>query len=190
MFSSRACENYLGGDRGAAPDDMDSLGLNSKVEIPAETLAILAEISEEINASLNLDEVLASAAAQIKRLIDYEIFAVLLPEEGTNQLYFRFAIGHKAEVVEHWRIPLAEGIIGAAAATGLPIRVGDVHSDPRYLSAVEGVRSELAVPLINRGRVIGVLDIESSQPDYFTPDQQNILTLVAARIGGAVENRA
>ena len=53
---------------------------------------------------------------------------------------------------------------------------------------MEGVRSELAVPLINRGRVIGVLDIESSQPDYFTPDQQNILTLVAARIGGAIEN--
>jgi sigma-B regulation protein RsbU (phosphoserine phosphatase) len=80
---------------------MDSLGLNSKVEIPAETLAILAEISEEINASLNLDEVLASAAAQIKRLIDYEIFAVVLPEEGTDQMYFRFAIGHRPEVVKH-----------------------------------------------------------------------------------------
>src|ERR1700732_2775223 len=116
MFSFRAY-----GGRGAAPDDMDSLGLNSKVEIPAETLSILAEITQEINASLNLDEVLASAAAQIKRLIDYEIFAVLLPEEGTNELYFRFAIGHKPEVVEHWRIPLAEGIIGAAAATGLPV---------------------------------------------------------------------
>src|ERR1700729_1427676 len=167
---------------------MDTAKLNPKLDVPAETLSILAEITQEINASLNLDEVLASAAAQIKRLIDYEIFAVLLPEEGTNQLYFRFAIGHKPEVVEHWRIPLAEGIIGAAAATGLPVRVGDVHSDPRYLSAVEGVRSELAVPLINRGRVIGVLDIESSQPDYFTPDQQNILTLVAARIGGAIEN--
>ena len=167
---------------------MDTAKLTPKLDVPAETLSILAEITQEINASLNLDEVLASAAAQIKRLIDYEIFAVLLPEEGTNQLYFRFAIGHKAEVVEHWRIPLAEGIIGAAAATGLPIRVGDVHSDPRYLSAVEGVRSELAVPLINRGRVIGVLDIESSQPDYFTPDQQNILTLVASRIGGAIEN--
>ena len=44
------------------------------------------------------------------------------------------------------------------------------------------------MPLIVRGRVIGVLDIESSQPDYFTPDQQNILTLVASRIGTAIEN--
>ena len=167
---------------------MDSTELNSKIEIPAETLAILAEVSHEINVSLNLDEVLSATAAQIKRLIDYEIFAVLLPDENTNELYFRFAIGHRPEVVKHWRIPLGDGIIGAAATTGRAIRVADVRSDPRYLSAVDGVRSELAVPLIVRGRVIGVLDIESSQPDYFTTDQQNILTLVASRIGTAIEN--
>ena len=167
---------------------MDSTELNSKLEVPAETLAILAEISQEINASLNLDEVLAASAAQIKRLIDYEIFAVLLPEEGTNQLYFRFAIGHRPEVVEHWRVPIGEGIIGAAAITGQSVRVGDVSKDPRYLNALDAVQSELAVPLIVRGRVIGVLDIESSQLDYFTPDQQNILTLVASRIGTAIEN--
>jgi sigma-B regulation protein RsbU (phosphoserine phosphatase) len=167
---------------------MDSTKLNSQMDVPAETLAILAEISQEINASLNLDEVLAAAAAQIKRLIDYEVFAVLLPEEGTDQLYFRFAIGHRPEVVEHWRIPRDEGIIGAAVTTGLPVRVGDVSKDPRYLNALDSVRSELAVPLIVRGRVIGVLDIESSHLDYFTPDQQNILTLVASRIGTAIEN--
>jgi len=167
---------------------MDSAELNSKVEIPAETLSILAEISHEINASLDLDDVLATAAAQIKRLIEYEIFAVLLPEESTNQLYFRFAIGHRPEVVEHWRIPMGDGIIGAAAATGQPIRVADVSKDSRYLAALDGVRSELAVPLIVRGRVIGVLDIESDQVDYFTRDQQNVLTLVASRIATAIEN--
>jgi phosphoserine phosphatase RsbU/P len=167
---------------------MDSTQINSKLEMPAETLAILAGISEETNASLNLDDVLSHAAAQIKRLIDYEIFAVLLPEESGNQLYFRFAIGHRQEVVDHWRIPMGEGIIGAAAATGHAIRVADVRQDSRYLNALDAVRSELAVPLIVRGRVVGVLDIESSQPDYFTPDQQNILTLVASRIGTAIEN--
>ena len=167
---------------------MDSTSLNSKLELPAETLAILADISQEINASLNLEEVLGTAAAQVKRLIDYEIFAVLLPEEGTNQLYFRFAIGHQREVVEHWRVPMGEGIIGTAAATGQAIRVGDVRADPRYLSALEGVRSELAVPLVVRGRVVGVLDIESKELDYFTPDQQHVLSLLASRIGTSIEN--
>ena len=167
---------------------MDSTDINLAPEIPAETLAVLSEISHEINSSLNLDQVLASAAQQIKRLMEFEIFAVLLPEEGTNDLYVRFAIGHRPEVIEHWRIPMGDGIIGAAATTGQAIRVGDVLKDPRYLPAVEEVRSELAVPLIVRGRVIGVMDIESRQPDYFTPSQQTILTLVASRIGTAVEN--
>lgn len=167
---------------------MDSIELNAMVEIPAETLAVLTEISREINSTLNLDEVLASAAGQVKRLIDFEIFAVLLTDDSANNLYFRFAIGHRTEVVEHWRIPLGDGIIGSAASTGQAVRVGDVLRDPRYLPAVDAVRSELAVPLIARGRVIGVMDIESRQPDYFTPAQQNILTLVASRIGTAIVN--
>src|SRR5271163_3293809 len=167
---------------------MDSTELNLAPEIPAETLAVLAEISHEINSSLNLDQVLASAAQQVKRLMDFEIFAVLLPEESTNDLYVRFAIGHRPEVIEHWRIPMGDGIIGAAATTGQAVCVGDVLKDPRYLPAVDEVRSELAVPLIVRGRVIGVMDIESRQPDFFTPYQQTILTLVASRIGTAVEN--
>jgi phosphoserine phosphatase RsbU/P len=167
---------------------MDAKALNSVQEIPAETLAVLAEISHEINSSLNLDQVLASAAQQIKRLMEFEIFAVLLPDEATNDLYVRFAIGHRPEVIEHWRIPAGDGIIGAAVTTGQAVRVGDVLKDPRYLPAVEEVRSELAVPLVVRGRVIGVMDIESRQPDYFTPAQQTILTLVASRIGTAVEN--
>ena len=167
---------------------MDSIELKPTVEMPGETLAVLTEISREINSTLNLDAVLASAAGQVKRLIDFEIFAVLLIDDIADNLYFRFAIGHRLEVVEHWRIPLGDGIIGAAASTGQAIRVGDVLKDPRYLSAVEAVRSELAVPLIARGRVIGVMDIESREPDYFTPAQQNVLTLVASRIATAIVN--
>ena len=167
---------------------MESTGLNSVLDFPPETLAVLAEISHEINSSLNLDEVLSSAATQVKRLVDYEIFAVLLTDEATNELFIRFAIGHRAEVVSHWRIPMGDGIIGAAASTGQAVRVGDVTKDPRYLSAAPEVRSELAVPLIVQGRVIGVVDVESRQTDSFTRTQQTILTLVAGRIATAIEN--
>lgn len=164
------------------------INLHEAANLPAEVLATMAEIGREINASLDLDEVLARSAAHIKRLIDYEIFAVLLLDENTSQLFFRFAIGHRQEVVENWRIPMGQGIIGAAAATGQPVRVGDVRKDPRYLNALEEVRSELAVPLMLQNRVIGVLDIESRQLDYFTPDQKNILVLLASRISSAIEN--
>ena len=167
---------------------MESAEVNSVPEISADTMAVLTEISQDINSTLNLDEVLANAAGHIKRLIEYEIFAVLLREENTNNLYFRFAIGHRLEVVEHWRIPVGDGIIGVAASLGVPVRVGDVSKDSRYLNAIDSVRSELVVPLIVRGRVIGVVDVESRQVDYFTPDQQKLLELVASRIGTAIEN--
>ncbi|MGC1106789.1 MAG: GAF domain-containing SpoIIE family protein phosphatase [Candidatus Acidiferrales bacterium] len=167
---------------------MDPTKPISLTELPAEVLSKMAEIGEDINASLDLDEVLAHAAAQIKSLIDYEVFAVLLVDEHARELSFRFAIGHRREVVENWRIPLGQGIIGTAAVTGRPVRVSDVHKDPRYLNALDSVQSELAVPLLLQGRVVGVLDIESSQRDYFTRDQQNILTMLATRIASAVEN--
>jgi phosphoserine phosphatase RsbU/P len=153
-----------------------------------EALALLAEIGEEINASLDLDEVLAKSAALIKRAVDYDIFAVLLLDEGSGELYFRFAIGHRKEVVENWRIPLGHGITGAAAATGRAIRIADVRRDPRYINAVDSVRSELAVPLMLKGKCVGVLDIQSPQLDGFTREEQHLLTLLASRLAIAIEN--
>ncbi len=134
-------------------------------EVPAEVLSTLAEIGEEVNASLDLDEVLARTAALIKRHIDYEIFGVLMIEGDGSYLRHRFAIGYSREMADNLRIPLG-----------------------RYINAIESVRSELAVPLMLQGKCVGVLDIQSRHLDYFTRDQQNILTLLASRLAVAIEN--
>ena len=157
-------------------------------ETSAEVLATLTEIGEEVNASLDLDEVLARAAALIKRHIDYEFFGVLMVDCDGNCLRHRFAVGYPPGLAENLRIPIGQGITGTAAATGHSVRVGDVTQDPRYINAIDTVRSELAVPLVFRGTCIGVLDIQSRQPDDFTKGQQNILTLLASRLAIAVEN--
>jgi sigma-B regulation protein RsbU (phosphoserine phosphatase) len=157
-------------------------------EMSAEVLATLTEIGEEVNASLDLDEVLARAAALIKRHIDYEFFGVLMVDCDGNCLRHRFAVGYPPGLAENLKIPVGQGITGTAAATGHSVRVGDVTQDPRYINAIDTVRSELAVPLMFRGTCIGVLDIQSRQPDYFTKDQQNILTLLASRLAIAIEN--
>ena len=162
--------------------------LNGGPEISAEVLATLAEIGEEVNASLDLDEVLARAAALIKRHIDYEIFGVLMIEGDGSYIRHRFAIGYPRELAENLRIPMGQGITGTAAATGHSVRVSDTSKDPRYINAIDSVRSELAVPLIVRGKVVGVLDIQSRHLDYFTRDQQNILTLLGSRLAIAIEN--
>src|SRR2546427_2999690 len=162
--------------------------LGGGAEISAEVLSTLAEIGEEVNASLDLDEVLARTAALIKRHIDYEIFGVLMIEGDGTYLRHRCSIGYSRELADNLRIPLGQGITGTASATGHSVRVSDTSKDSRYNNAIDSVRSELAVPLMLRGKCIGVLDIQSRHLDYFTRDQQNILTLLASRLAVAIEN--
>jgi len=157
-------------------------------EVPAEVLATLAEIGEEVNASLNLDEVLGHAAALIKRHIDYEMFGVLMLDADGAYLTHRFAIGYPPGLAENLKVPIGQGITGTAARTGHAVLVSDVSQDPRYINAIESVRSELAVPLIFRGKCVGVLDIQSRHLDYFTKEQQNILSVLANRLAVAIEN--
>jgi len=158
------------------------------LEISAELLATLTEIGEEVNASLDLDEVLAKTAALIKRHIDYEIFGVLMLEGDGKFLRHRFSIGYPRELAENLRIPVGQGITGTAAATGHPVRVSDTSKDSRYINAIDSVKSELAVPLMLQGKCVGVLDIQSGQLGYFTREQQSILTLLGSRLAVAIEN--
>jgi phosphoserine phosphatase RsbU/P len=153
-----------------------------------EVVETLAEIGQEVNASLDLDEVLSHAAVLIKKHIDYELFGVLMVDDDGASLTHRFAIGYPPGLAENLKIPIGQGITGTAARTGLPVRVSDVSQDPRYINAIDSVRSELAVPLIFRGKCVGVLDIQSRHLDYFTKDQQNILAVLANRLAVAVEN--
>jgi sigma-B regulation protein RsbU (phosphoserine phosphatase) len=166
----------------------DTVATTTGSEISAEVLSTMAEIAEEVNASLDLDEVLARTAALIKRHIDYEIFGVLMFEGDGSYLKHRFSIGYPRELADSIRVPRGQGITGTAAATGHPVRVSDTLTDPRYINAIDSVRSELAVPLMLQGKCIGVLDIQSRHPGYFTRDQQNILTLLASRLAVAIEN--
>ncbi|MGB7848596.1 MAG: GAF domain-containing SpoIIE family protein phosphatase [Candidatus Acidiferrum sp.] len=153
-----------------------------------EVLATLAEIGEEVNASLDLEEVLAHAAVLIKKHIDYELFGVLMVGGDGTYLIHRFAIGYPPGLAENLKVPIGQGITGTAARTGHPVRVSDVSQDPRYINAIDSVRSELAVPLMFRGKCVGVLDIQSRHLDYFTKDQQNILAVLANRLAIAIEN--
>ncbi len=153
-----------------------------------QTLATLAEIGEEINASLDLQKVLGRTAALIKPLVDYEIFCVMLLDPETQTLSCRYSAGFNQEVMANWHIPIGQGVTGTAAATREPVRVSDVRADQRYIQTSDSVRSELAVPLVFKNEVIGVLDVQSAEPDYFTLEQQEILVLLASRLSVAMEN--
>ena len=79
----------------------------------------------------------------------------------------------------HTRIPLNKGICGAAASSGKTVIVDDVTQDPRYLTCSLETRSEIVVPIIRNGRVLGEIDIDSDTPAAFTEDDRRLLEAVA-----------
>jgi phosphoserine phosphatase RsbU/P len=150
--------------------------------------AFLLDVADVVNSTLDLDTILQRVAALIQRVIEYEIFAILLVNEKTQDLRFRFAIGHTPETVEKTRIRIGEGVTGQAVLKREPVLVNDVRKASTYIEALPQVRSELAIPLIIKNRVIGVIDIEAPQPNYFTEDHARLLTVVASRIAIGIEN--
>lgn len=141
-----------------------------------------------VNTTLDLDTTLRRVAELVRKVFDYEIFAILLLNEKTQELRIRFNAGYKREIAEKIRIKVGEGVTGLAAQRREAVLVGDVTTDSRYISAVPDVRSELAVPLIVKNKLIGVIDIESPQPNHFTEEHKRLLTLIASRMAVGIEN--
>jgi sigma-B regulation protein RsbU (phosphoserine phosphatase) len=154
--------------------------------LPVESL--LLDVADVLATSLDLDTTVRRVAEVVRKVIDYEIFAILLLHEKTQELRFRFQVGYPPEFADRVRIKVGEGVTGQAAQLRQAVLIHDVTTDPRYIAAVPNVRSELAVPLITKNRVIGVIDIEAREPGYFTEEHRRLLTLVASRMAAGIEN--
>ena len=120
----------------------------------AELLDFLLEVSTLTQETLDLDRLLDNVAGIIKDVIPVDLFAILLYSERSQGLRIRYSIGHREEVVRNLMVRLGEGVTGAAAQERAAILVGDVRSDPRYLNALDAVRSELAVPMLASFKII------------------------------------
>jgi sigma-B regulation protein RsbU (phosphoserine phosphatase) len=129
----------------------------------AELLDFLLDVSSVTSETLDLDKLLLNVAEIVKDVIPHELFAILLYNEKTRSLRMRYSIGHREEVAKKLHIGLGEGLSGAAAATRQTVMVGDVRRDSRYLNALDAVRAELSVPMLIRGKLVGVIDLQSTR---------------------------
>jgi phosphoserine phosphatase RsbU/P len=154
----------------------------------AELLDFLLEVSRVSSETLDLAEQLATLASIVKEVVPYDVFAILLYSERTHALTIRHAIGHREEVVRSLSIPLGEGIVGIAAARREAVLVEDVTQDPRYLNALDAVRSELAVPMTARGKLVGVLDVQSTRVKAYGEQDRSMLSLIGSRVASSIEN--
>lgn len=157
-------------------------------EVPSHVEPLLLEVTDALSTTLDLETALRRVAELVRKVIHYEIFAILLLNEKTQELRIRFQVGHPREVAERIRIKVGKGVTGLAARRREAVLVNDVSTDSQYIDAVPNVRSELAVPLIVKNRVIGVIDIEAPEPNYFTEEHKQILTLIASRMAVGIEN--
>ena len=159
--------------------------VNVRVE-PAD-LSYLVQLADALNTTLDLQTLLNRTSELVRAIINYRIFAIFLLNDRTHELRMRFQIGHSKEA-ERMRFPLGKGVVGQVALTRQSILLNDVSTSPIYIPANPEVRSELAVPLIAKNRLIGVIDLESEKADYFRPEHLHLLTLTASRIAQAIEN--
>jgi sigma-B regulation protein RsbU (phosphoserine phosphatase) len=150
-------------------------------------LAFLTHMADALNTTLDLQTLLNRTSELVRSIIPYRIFAIFLLNDRTNELRMRFQIGHTPEA-SRMRFPLGKGVIGQVGLTREPVLLNDVTTNEHYVPASTAVCSELAVPLIAKNRLIGVLDLESEQPNFFKPEHLHLLTLTASRIAQALEN--
>ncbi len=174
---------FEGDYRPAEPAHLDPV--NARIE-PAD-VAYLMRLTDALNTTLDLQTLLSRTSELVRALIPYRIFAIFLLNDRTHELRMRFQIGHTPQV-ERTRVPVGKGVVGQVALTRQPILLNDVSTADYYISANPDVRSELAVPLIAKNRLIGVMDLESEQPDFFRPEHLHVLTMTASRIAQAIEN--
>ena len=158
----------------------------------ARALTLLYEVSHELTSTLDRAELLRLIAQRVKKFVNYDVFTVMLWNDSARELESVFSMRYEDAIPARLRMPLNQGITGAAAAEKRAIRVNDVREDPRYLacdleSDVE-VRSELVVPLLRIDRLVGVLDLESSKPNAFTADHERLLNILASFVAVALEN--
>ncbi|MCX6032279.1 MAG: GAF domain-containing protein [Chloroflexi bacterium] len=144
----------------------------------------LQDIARDITRILDKDELLQKILARSLELLGCEIGSICLLNKATNQLEFQYAIGKE----RYLSVPVGKGLIGTAAETGEPVRVGDVKKDNRYIEHVAATQSELDVPMLIGEELVGVLNAESTRLDAFDGASEELAVVLADQAAIALYN--
>jgi len=154
-------------------------------------MRFLADSSRDLNSSLKLDEIYRKIAERVHEFVDYHLFCVMLWNDKTQLLDFNYSLCFGEHIPLEGGFPLGRGLSGTSAKERKPVRVENVLEDPRYVRhrhpEVE-IRSELAVPLVVRDRLVGVIDLESTEFGSFTEEHEELIAALARHIAVAVDN--
>ena len=167
---------------------MSSLERQEELRRSQERLQGIYRLSERLPQIKDIDTLMQQAVEILTEHFAYE-HAVIFLREGNELVlrgYHTMLPPEEVRLQSFRRLPLSQGICGRVARTGEPALVGDVSRDPDYLAGHPGIRSELAVPIGDGHEVLGVLNIESTQPYAFTHEDRELLQALARQLAVAL----
>jgi len=150
-------------------------------------LAILYDASQAVLSTFDLDEVLNRILGIVRDVFHLDKAAIMLLDARAQELYVKTQFGWDPGS-ENVRVPLGSGLTGAAAQTRQLVYAPDVSQDPRYIRSLASTRSEVAMPLMVREEMVGVLDCQSEQLDCFDRETLELLRLFSTQASIALSN--
>jgi GAF domain-containing protein len=162
--------------------NMPALGLTPQMSA---LLARLSELASNAPSLEALEKGIVETIADQLPYCNWTGFYMLDPCDPQTLVLGYFA----GEPTPHVRIPVAQGICGAAVALGQTVVVDDVNADPRYLSCSIKTKSEIVVPIYAQGKIVGEIDIDSHTPAAFTAIDRIFLEEAARIVGAFMEKR-
>lgn len=149
---------------------------------------LLARVSREANEGEDLDAVLRRIVDCLVERLPVAIASIVMLNEACTHFVHEVWAGELTLNVlqpsDDW--PVSKGAAGRCVRTGMAQLIPDVGRDPDYLAGNSDVRSEYLVPIRHRGRLHGVLNIESTQSDFFTPEACEVFDAIAAQVAGTI----
>jgi len=144
--------------------------------------AVAADIEQLAATEEDSDAIVRGAVEAIHDRLDTYSWVGIYFVEG-NELVLGPWKGPSA--TDHVRIPIGQGVCGAAAASGVTEIVADVNADPRYLACFPSTRSEIVVPVLYEGSVVAEIDVDSDAPAAFGEADRVFLERVASAVSAA-----
>ena len=184
-----------------SPDDLSTLQtLADQVAIAVNNTELFAETQEHLSqhrllhhittsaaSGTTMEESLASAVEGLQVTLGGDRVAILLADAERNSLVVKAWVGYSEEATD-LTIPFGSGVTGWVAAHRKPLRIDDVTQDVRYIQASSNTRSELALPLIFRNDILGVLNVESEQVAAYTENDEEMLGTLAGSLAAIIAN--
>ena len=146
---------------------------------------VRTEVQRLVDQAKSANDLMSSISKLLhERMLKYNWVGFYMLEDGATGNHRMLALGpFQGAMTPHTRIPLNQGICGAAASTGQTVVVDDVTRDPRYLACSIETKSEIVVPVFVRGKVVGELDIDSHFPAAFKGEDRELVEFCAATVG-------